>query len=171
LAVPRVAASGTPGCGLEALQLRLEPEVTMKLAFSLLTLALAAFLAASPVSAEVRISDPTGGQIGAYLQKYSSLRRSGEKVVIDGPCVSACTMVLGLLPRDRLCATAQASFGFHAAWDPGRNGNQVTNRAANSYLMNLYPASVRKWISARGGLTPQMIYLKGSEMQAMVQGC
>jgi hypothetical protein len=147
----------------------------MKLLLPLFSLAfLAAFtglVATSPVSAEVRISDATGGQIGSYLQKYSVLRRAGEKVVVDGPCVSACTMVLGLVSHDKLCVTAQATFGFHAAWDKDRSGTQVTNRAASSYLMGLYPASVRKWIAARGGLTPQMIYLTGSELQGMVRSC
>jgi hypothetical protein len=136
------------------------------------TLAFAGILfALSPASADVRISDGTGGKIGSYLEKYSALARSGEKVVIDGPCVSACTMVLGLVPRNRVCATSQASLGFHAAWDSDRAGKQVTNRAASSYLMGLYPAAVRKWIAARGGLTPQMIYLTGSELHAVVQAC
>src|SRR2546430_12063950 len=47
------------------------------------------------------------------LFPYTTLFRS---VVIAGTCVSACTMVLGLVPTDRICATSNAVLGFHAAW-------------------------------------------------------
>jgi hypothetical protein len=43
-----------------------------------------------------------GGQIGAYLAKYKALRASGERVVIDDTCASACTMLLGMISRNRI---------------------------------------------------------------------
>lgn len=154
------------------------PEIALsKLALSKLALsvaflsALSALAFTSSASATVRLSDDTGGQIGTYMQKFAALRRSGEKVMIDGPCVSACTMVLGLVPRGRLCVTPQAQLGFHAAWDRDRNGTQVTSRPGTQLLMNVYPAPVRQWINKRGGLTPQMIYLSGSELLTMVPAC
>ena len=52
--------------------------------------------------ANVRIYDDRGGQIGEYLAKYQALRVSGEKVEIDGTCASACTMLLGVVPRDQI---------------------------------------------------------------------
>jgi hypothetical protein len=76
----------------------------MRTIFSLAVLAaLTGILAGAEASAAVRIADVTGGQIGSYFEKYSAMRRSGEKVVVDEPCVSACTMVLGLVPHARLC--------------------------------------------------------------------
>jgi hypothetical protein len=30
---------------------------------------------------------------------------------------------------------------------------------------------VKQWIAARGGLAPQMIYLRGQELQAMYRPC
>jgi hypothetical protein len=65
----------------------------------------------------IRIADDRGGKIGAYIDRYQSLRSSGETVIIDGLCASACTMVLGAVPRERICVTSQAVLGFHAAWD------------------------------------------------------
>ena len=50
-----------------------------------------------PGSATVGLDDH-GGEIGAYLAKYHALRISGERVVIDGICASACTMLLGAIP-------------------------------------------------------------------------
>ena len=64
-------------------------------------------------SATMRISEDRGGQIGQYLQAFASLRTTGEPVVVDGDCLSACTLVLGLVPRNQICATPRARFGFH----------------------------------------------------------
>jgi hypothetical protein len=121
--------------------------------------------------AAMRIADDSGGKIGAYLDKYQGLRRSGETVVIDGLCASACTMVLGSVPRERICVTSQAVLGFHAAWDSGADGRHVTNPGATQMLYSLYPSAVRRWIAARGGLKPQMIFLRGKELTSMFRPC
>src|SRR5215472_14994929 len=84
--------------------------------------ALSAALATSIASATVRIAGDTGGQIGAYLNRFDAIRQSGDRVVIDGPCLSACTMVLGAVPRNRICVTARAKLGFHAAYDLDKSG-------------------------------------------------
>jgi hypothetical protein len=99
------------------------------------------------------------------------LRESGERVIIDGPCLSACTMIVGVIPPERLCATSRARLGFHAAWHPGENGRQVTSKAATKLLMDIYPERVRHWIKERGGLSPRMMYLTGRELASMVQSC
>ena len=57
-------------------------------------------LAVSVAQATVRIKADPGGQIGPYLENLVALRGSGERVIIDGPCLSACTMVLGVIPRE-----------------------------------------------------------------------
>jgi hypothetical protein len=38
-------------------------------------------------------------------------------------------------------------------------------------LYSMYPTPVRRWIAARGGLTPQMIFLRGKQLQAMYLPC
>jgi hypothetical protein len=38
-------------------------------------------------------------------------------------------------------------------------------------LYSMYPTPVRRWIVARGGLTPQMIFLRGKQLQAMYPSC
>ena len=122
-------------------------------------------------SATMRISEDRGGQIGQYLQAFTTVRSSGENVVIDGNCLSACTLVLGLVPRDRVCATSRARFGFHAAWMPDRDGRPVTSPLGTQALWNIYPASVRRWINRHGGLSRKMIYLQGREMDGIVANC
>jgi len=119
----------------------------------------------------VRISNDKGGQIGPYLDNYVSLRNSGERVIIDGPCLSACTIVLGIMPRERICVTRRAQLGFHAAWNPGTDGRPVLSRAGTKALWDLYPGEVRAWLRKRGGLKPQMAILSGSELMAMYPVC
>jgi hypothetical protein len=38
-------------------------------------------------------------------------------------------------------------------------------------LYSMYPAPVKRWIAARGGLTPKMIFLRGKALQAMYKPC
>jgi hypothetical protein len=70
--------------------------------------AVTAALMMSTAQGAVRIKADPGGQIGPYLENLVALRSSGERVIIDGPCLSACTMVLGVIPHERICVTARA---------------------------------------------------------------
>ena len=60
--------------------------------------------------------------------------------MIDGACLSACTLVLGIVPRERICVTQRAMLGFHAAWMPGPAGPAGAERGR-------HPGAV-------GGLSP-----------------
>jgi hypothetical protein len=142
----------------------------MKLATGLLA-AVLLLLGMAPTRAEVRIADDRGGRIGTYVDKYQGLRSSGESVIIDGLCASACTIVLGAIPRNKICVTSHATLGFHAAWDFGANGRAITNPEATQMLYSMYPSPVKRWIAARGGLTPRMIFLRGKELQALYRPC
>ena len=142
----------------------------MRIAAVLVGAALAALAVTTAHSAVRIVSDP-GGQIGPYLENLAALKSSGERVIIDGPCLSACTMVLGVIPHERICVTPRAKLGFHAAWNPGNNGRPITSRAATQLLMDIYPERVRSWIKERGGLSPRMMYLSGRELASMYQTC
>jgi len=133
----------------------------------------AALLAAgiTPASATMRIAEDRGGQIGHYLQAFTTLRSTGERVVIDGNCLSACTLVLGMIPRSHMCVTDRARFGFHAAWMPDRDGHPVTSTMGTRALWNIYPSSVRHWIVQHGGLSRRMIYLQGRDLAHIVPSC
>ena len=142
----------------------------MKLVASLIAAAL--LLADMGTShAAVRIADDRGGQIGSYINKFRRLHSSGQSVVIDGLCASACTLVLSAVPRNKICVTSRAALGFHAAYDFGLNGRTITNPEATMMLYSAYPRPVQRWIDARGGLRPQIIFLRGKQLQAMYQPC
>jgi hypothetical protein len=121
--------------------------------------------------AAIRIKADPGGQIGPHLALLLAWRKSGERIIIDGPCLSACTMLLGVIPRERICVTPRARLGFHAAWRPGENGREVTNDEATRLLMQIYPEHVRSWIARRGGLSRKVIFLSARELAEWYQTC
>ena len=82
-----------------------------------------------PASADVRIISSSGGVVGPYMTFFSQLRKSGQRVIIDGPCLSACTLVLNTIPRRRICVT-QAVLGFHAPVLVDRTGRSFRSREA-----------------------------------------
>jgi hypothetical protein len=124
---------------------------------------------ASPPAAE-RILDDSGGRIGTYLTRYEALRKSGQRIAIDGTCASACTLLLGVIPHNRICVTPRAVLAFHAAWDISLTGAQ-TNAPGTKYLWSHYPDGVRQWIRRHGGLGSQTIYLGGRELASMFPSC
>ncbi len=138
----------------------------------LFTAAVAATLISSPAAqATIRITGDPGGLIAEYTQRFLQARASGEPVVIDGACLSACTLAIAMLPRQQVCMTPRAVLGFHAAWRPTPDGGKATSSMATQAMWDLYPADVRGWITRHGGLTPRMIFLRGRELAAMVPSC
>src|SRR6478672_6277246 len=108
-----------------------------------------ALFAMLPARADLRILSSPGGMVDAYLAAFARVRQSGERVVIDGPCLSAC----------------------HAArWiDP--NGHTWRAPEATRIVTASYPSRVRGWIKKRGGLTQKLIYLRGKELAALYPRC
>src|SRR5262245_49923386 len=131
----------------------------------------AVVISVTSASATMRIADDRGGRLGRYVETFTTVRSSGERVVIDGNCLSACTLVLGLVPPERLCATHRARFGFHAAWMPDWDGRPVTSPLGTQDLWSLYPASVRRWILTHGGLSREMIFMQGRDLNGIVASC
>jgi hypothetical protein len=128
-------------------------------------------LAAVPAQAEVRILQSPGGQVGPFLDLFEQVRDSGERVVIDGPCLSACTLVLSMVPSNRICVTRRAVLGFHAARSVDRRGRTYAEPEASEIVLQTYPAGVRNWIRSRGGLTSRLLLLRGRELAALYPTC
>jgi hypothetical protein len=121
--------------------------------------------------AEVRILASPGGQVGPFLDLFERVRDSGERVVIDGPCLSACTLVLSMVPSNRICVTRRAVLGFHAARSIDRRGRLYAEPEASELVLEAYPAPVRGWIRRRGGLTSRLLLLRGRELNAFYPAC
>lgn len=121
--------------------------------------------------AEVRILSSPGGEVGPFLDLFEKMRDSGERVVIDGPCLSACTLVLSVVPSERICVTRRAVFGFHAARSVDSRGKIYAAPEASQAVLATYPEPVRNWINRRGGLTPRLLLLRGRALDRMFRRC
>jgi hypothetical protein len=143
----------------------------MRIVFTLL-LAVALWVFATMLArAEVRILASPGGQVGPFIDLFEKVRNSGERVVIDGPCLSACTLVLSMVPHERICVTRRAVLGFHAARSMDRRGRLYSEPEASKLVLQAYPGPVRDWIVSRGGLTSRLLLLRGRELSAMYRRC
>ena len=140
----------------------------------ILTLVLAVTLwaiASVLARAEVRILASPGGEVGEFLDLFERVRESGERVVIDGPCLSACTLVLSVVPESRICVTRRAVLGFHAARSIDRRGRLYAEPEASRLVLAAYPDPIRAWITRRGGLTSRLLILRGRELKAIYPSC
>ena len=124
-----------------------------------------------PARAEIRILASPGGQVGPFLDLFDKVRETGERVVIDGPCLSACTLVLSIVPNERICVTRRAVLGFHAARSVDRRGRTYAEPEASELVLQTYPAPVRDWIGRHGGLTSRLILLRGRDLKAIYRSC
>ena len=135
---------------------------------------LLAFITVSPALADLRITRDFGGYVEEYKARYERIRDNDERVIIDGICNSACTLVLGIVPLQRICVTPRASLGFHQAYFDKRwtAGVKMTSIAGTAELMSVYPNPIKDWIARQGGLTPGMKKLKnGVDLWMIVNPC
>src|SRR6202166_4180833 len=134
---------------------------------------MASSIAAPSVAlAEIRIVGDPGGEVTSYIRKFEAARASGEHIVIDGPCLSACPLLTGIVPRDHVCVTQRAVLGFHAAsYYDDASRSLVPTREGSRVVMRLYPPEIRAWIDRHGGLRPQLIALHGRELTALYRPC
>ena len=140
---------------------------------TLLVLALISLLAA-PARADLHITRDHGGYVEEYKAKYERIAKNGERVIIDGICNSACTLVFGIVPMNKICVTPKASLGFHQAYyDKAFTfGIKVTSSDGTSDLMSYYPDTVKDWIRRNGGLTTEMKKIKnGEDLWKIVDPC
>lgn len=122
----------------------------------------------SPLAAEarnVRVTLDFGGSIAEYYRTYTDHRNSGDVIVIDGYCISACTVALALLPPHQVCVTPYAMFGFHSAWYGSESAPQFSLEGTQ-FMWQIYPEYIREILREKGwnGDTEHqnLIYLPGS---------
>jgi hypothetical protein len=111
--------------------------------------------------------DHDGGDIDVFAKRYEKIKKSGRRVVIDGLCFSACTIVASL-PKDQVCVTPKASLAVHmATTDDGRPDVEYTQKAVKKY----YPQTLQDWIKKHGGLRTEPKYVKGDDLLTIFNPC
>ena len=95
-----------------------------------------------------------GGDIIDHVRRWSELAASGDNVEIRGTCVSACTMIMAYVPRERICFGTHSSLQFHIA-RLSKTGKTMPEMSQS--MLDLYPEDIRKWLIARGGVDKMTI--------------
>ena len=126
-----------------------------------LVLAVAAFWSSVAAAETIDVYDDHGGSVFAYAQRWQALAARGVDVRIVGPCQSACTVLLGYIPRRHICVMPEARFGFHTAHLP----------EATAILWRGYAPDIRHWIEAHGGLTPDFKWMGAPDVFRYFRKC
>src|SRR5215831_12434092 len=79
-----------------------------------------------------------GGFLYEHMQRWRELEQTGGDVEIRGPCFSACTMIMAVIAKERLCFGDYASLQFHLATD--RAGRIAIN--ASTWMLMQYPRDI-----------------------------
>jgi hypothetical protein len=101
----------------------------------------------------ILIRGGAGGDVDGMIRTLDYLDKHPEKlVVIDGPCYSACTMLLAR-PKN-VVFTENASFLFHSARVEWRNSEGEVIRwelsyAGNEKMLDQFPIQIQEWIVQR----------------------
>jgi hypothetical protein len=127
----------------------------------LLSIVMMTFAVGAARAETIDVDDSHGGSVAEYNARWSGLAARGVNVRIVGPCQSACTVLLGHIPRSRICVTPAASFGFHLAH----------RQDATATLWGAYPGDIRKWIDQHGGLSANFIWMSAPDTYRYFKKC
>ena len=118
---------------------------------------LRAFAKHAPAKTKTVLYDERGGMINEHIERWRKVDESGDDVEIRGKCPSACTLIMGFVPSDRICFGEDASLQFHM---PGwaNDVNQAPGIDAAKWMLNQYPQDIRAWIIAKGGVEKMTYY-------------
>lgn len=111
------------------------------------------------------VTADTGGSIIHYIQAFNDIRREGAFVRIEDVCLSACTLILGLVPPENVCVTEHTLMGFHSARDGVGNFHMMGTRLA----WHIYPEWVRAKLLENGwngdgpNGHPDFLYFPGTD--------
>ncbi len=143
----------------------IDPQATRKnLSMTIVRSLIAALICviAVPAAAEtIDVYDNHGGSVAQYNARWAGLAARGVSVRIVGPCQSACTILLGHIPRNRICVMSAARFGFHLA----------KRQDATQMLWAAYQADIRGWINAHGGLRKDFIWMGAPDIFRYFRRC
>ena len=114
----------------------------------------------------IRNVDP-GGSVATFAQWWQRVAESGDNVVIDGACISACTFFLGIVPLDRVCLTEKATLGLHMA----SSGDDPSVPVTQVYAHLFYPRWVQNWIAAQGGLETEIKIMYPEDVREHIALC
>jgi hypothetical protein len=124
-------------------------------------------------AAVVVVRDDYGGSLREFAERVLDYQRHHVVVRVMGECASSCTLVTALRD-DRFCVGPEASLEFHQAYLPNRFDpldTSIRSEDGVRVMMRFYPPKLRAWIARQGGLTKDLIVLKGAELRRLFRLC
>ncbi len=95
------------------------------------------------------VTNNPGGDVAVFKAAAREIKRTGRRVVIDGPCSSACA-ILADMARSNVCVTSNAKFGFHQGYIVGQKAG-----GGPVYLLGRFKPKhsrdVARWVANNGG--------------------
>lgn len=121
--------------------------------------------ASSASAEEFRIVYSPGGGVADFLDRARDLRKTKTPIIVDGPCVSACTILVDA-DASQVCVTRNARLGFHQGTQDGWLG------AGRRIQIHYWTPGLGAWIAARGGLpTEGLLWMNYVEAKAFFRPC
>lgn len=115
----------------------------------------------SPSGKLLIVRNSQGGSVELFETAMIEADRSGATVRIEGPCHSACTV---LLSAKKVCVAKAAVIGVHGASRAGKVDIALTKKWARKY----HPPRLRRWAESVGAYgSPQMTTISAPELWAM----
>jgi hypothetical protein len=122
----------------------------------------------------MRIMYSPGGEVDAFIKKFNTARRDNTLVILDGQCISACTLSASLIKPERVCVTPFAQLVFHSAWYENDEGEIKFAKDATDIIYHSYPLQLRKLLHEKGwdgGEHRALIFIEGDELLSVVRAC
>ncbi|RWI96397.1 MAG: hypothetical protein EOR22_06455 [Mesorhizobium sp.] len=151
--------------------------------FVLLAMLTAGTKPASSKEIAYLVDGDLGGELLRYQEKAKII--GSAKIVVDGACLSACTMYLRKDWNLDICYTQSALFGFHKPykWLEGRviTGISAITTADASWRSEFFdqmPAGIKAMLTgkqipepAAGDPTDRFVYIKARDVRNAVKRC
>jgi len=113
------------------------------------------------------IEDDGGGIIDLYAAEGRLLAAEHIPVIVDGPCMSACTVLVDEV-RDNVCVTSKALLGYHQSF-------MIKSGVPIFGPMTYETPGLNEYLASRGGLpTPDsghMLLLNAIEAERFYKPC
>ncbi|MFE3838667.1 hypothetical protein [Pseudogemmobacter sonorensis] len=114
-------------------------------------------LGAPPAPAFV-VRHDLGGGVEERIRSVERLRAQGTRIRIEGICISACTLYLGL---PQTCVSPSARLGFHGPSSslPGLPLPRSEFERVSQTMASYYPAAMRRWFMSEARMITRDYYL------------
>lgn len=96
------------------------------------------------------VRDNMGGDLLNYLMAAREALKEHKQIVIDGWCVSACSIVADRV-RSLVCITPNARFGFHKTWALVLRSDGAAYSKPGFHKSWTYTPALQRWINKKGG--------------------